>query len=334
MPLFIISVLLLTGCFSGGSGKTRSTGETNTILVVTNNKDQWNSEIGEIIRSFFGQELPGLPQPEPMFGFLNIADENLNDVYQRYHNIFIVDIDPAWGEPLVETHKDLWAYPQRVIKITAAHLEDFRFKFNEQRAAYLDFFNELERERILRNFKMAQDLGITRQLGETFGIYLEIPGGFFIAEKDKDFMWLRHTVTKVKQDVELGILIYRQDYLDTVVFNEDHIIALRNQVTMKYVSGPSKGSYMKVADEFFDPITGYAEDFPASYAIETRGLWDLENDFMGGPFISYTVLDETTGKVITLDGYVYYPNQPKRDYIRELEAIFHSLKMGAGQSEN
>jgi hypothetical protein len=84
---------------------------------------------------------------------------------------------------------------------------------------------------------------------------------------------------------------------------------------------------MKVADKYVEPVAVYAPDFPMEYAIEVRGLWDLENDFMGGPFISYTFLDEKNNRVVTLDGYIYYPNETKRTHLRELEAIFHSLKM-------
>ncbi len=40
---------------------------------------------------------------------------------------------------------------------------------------------------------------------------------------------------------------------------------------------------------------------------ELRGFWDVENDFMGGPFVSYSTLDEATGRVLTIDGYVYSP---------------------------
>lgn len=305
------------------------------ILVVTNNKIQWNDgKIGEVIRAHFGQELIGLPQPEPMFGFLNIADKDLNDVYRKFHNIFIVDINPGWDEVLVETKQDLWAYPQRVIKITSPTEEGFFTKFEEQKEAYLNLFNQLERERVLKNFKMAQDIRTTTRLGKKFGIYLEIPGGFYIAEDQENFMWLRHTVEKVKQDVELGILIYTQDYLDTVVFDKDHIIAMRNKITMQYVSGPSRGSFMKVADKFYDPVQTLANDFPVEYAVEIRGLWDVENDFMGGPFISYTFVDENTNKVFTLDGYIYYPNEEKRNYLRELEAIFHSLRVGVNQQDS
>jgi len=326
-PVFFFFLIFLTSCFSGQSGKQRSTGKTNMMLVVTNNKDQWNGDMGQVIRDYFGQELPGLPQPESAFGFLNIAEKDLNDIYKKFHNIFIVNIDPALKETSVKTKKDLWSRPQRVIKINAPSIAEFYAKFSEQQEGYFRLYEQLSRERILNNFSMARDVSISNKLQNKFNIYLEIPGGFSIATDDKDFLWLRHTVNKVKQDVELGIMIYTSDYMDTSMFNTDFILNRRDIITKKYISGPRQDSYMKVADKFVKPVTTFARDFPLDYAIEIRGLWDLENDFMGGPFISYTFVDEKRGRIFTLDGYIYYPNEKKALHMRELESIFHSLKI-------
>jgi hypothetical protein len=53
----------------------------------------------------------------------------------------------------------------------------------------------------------------------------------------------------------------------------------------------------------------------------------VENDFMGGPFVSYTFVDEKRNRVVTLDGYVYAPNAPKRDLMIQLESIMYSMKL-------
>jgi hypothetical protein len=54
----------------------------------------------------------------------------------------------------------------------------------------------------------------------------------------------------------------------------------------------------------------------------------VHNDFMGGPFISYTFVDPSLERVITLDGYVYNPGDLKRNFIRQMEAIFHTISFG------
>ena len=328
LPVFLLlSVAIISSCLSEHSGKPRSSGKTSIILIVTNNKSQWEGSIGEQIRDYFGQEMIGLPQPEATFLFYNIPYKNLDKVYKKFHNIFIVDINPEFKKTLVETKEDLWSWPQRVIKITAPTEEAFAEKFGEQKQAYMRLFDELERERIIISFEMANDLDISNLVEKTFQFYLGVPGGFSIAEKEKGFIWLRHTVTKVKQDVELGIMIYSSPYKDTLDFSPDSIISRRNEMTKKFVHGPTIGSYMKVADSFVKPVFQLADDFIVDYTVETRGLWDLKNDFMGGPFLSYTFVDEKNNLLITLDGYVYFPNGRKTKYIRQLDGIFHTLRM-------
>ena len=50
----------------------------------------------------------------------------------------------------------------------------------------------------------------------------------------------------------------------------------------------------------------------------------MENDKMGGPFLSYSWLNCKKTKIITAQGYLYAPNFEKSKYLRELEAIIVS----------
>ena len=76
-------------------------------------------------------------------------------------------------------------------------------------------------------------------------------------------------------------------------------------------------------------MTTYEEYIPkereinlkGNYAKELRGLWHVQGDFMGGPFVSYSMVDEHRNRVITIDGYVYAPKFDKREYLRQLHAL-------------
>ena len=327
----LILLLLLSSCSLGESGLVPSTGSVNELLIVSNDKDQWEGALGDTIRAFFSAGQVGLSQPEPVFDLLNIADENLKDMFIKFHNIFIADINPQVTQTTSETFLNLWAGPQRVIKITTPDLPSFYKEFDLKKETFRKLFIDLERERILSINKISVDMQLSDVLAKKFGIKLPIPDGFYLAKEAKDFIWLRHKVTKVKQDLELGIMIYSMDYNDTVVFNPRHILRWRNSLTLEYIPGPSPISYMKVADEIIPPVFDTITDFPGGYAVETRGLWEVENDFMGGPFINYTFIDKANNKVITLDGYIYNPNDVKKYYLRELESIFFAAKFTSQQ---
>ena len=46
---------------------------------------------------------------------------------------------------------------------------------------------------------------------------------------------------------------------------------------------------------------------------------------MGGPFVSYTTLDEREGELLTIDCYVYSPKYGKRNFLRPLEHLVYSV---------
>jgi hypothetical protein len=303
-----------------------SSGSINELLIITNDKSQWEGALGDTLRAFFSAEQIGLSQPEPVFDLLNVADENFKDMFLRFHNIFIADINPQVTVTTSELFRNLWAEPQRVIKITAPDLPSFYKEFDLKKNSFLKLFIELERERTLTLSKLAVDIKLSDTVANKFGVRIPLPEGFYIAKEAPGFIWLRHKVTKKKQELELGIMIYTMDYHDTIVFNSKHILRWRNGLTLEYIPGPSPTSYMKVADEVIPPVFKTVTDFPGGFAVETRGLWEVANDFMGGPFISYTFIDKAMNKVVTLDGYIYNPNDVKKYYMRELESIFYAVE--------
>jgi hypothetical protein len=52
----------------------------------------------------------------------------------------------------------------------------------------------------------------------------------------------------------------------------------------------------------------------------------MENDFMAGPFVSYLIHDPERQELLFLDGFVYLPNEEKRNLIQELEYILRTAK--------
>ncbi len=327
MVLLGLSAMLMLSC-DAEVRTDRSTGKTNEILIVTNTKTQWEGQTGYVVRKFFEQPLAGLPQPEPMFHLFNIAQKDFNKVFKSQHNILIIDIDKKYSEALVETRHNHWTSPQRVIKIGAPDTASFRQVFDEHKSAFLEAYNELEIERTNEQFKMARSVKLQNIIEKKFGFTMQIPGGFVVAAEDDNFLWLRQNMQKVKQDVELGIIIHTVPYVDTNAFAENEILILRDSLTSMFIEGPSIGSYMVISRDFVPPSFKRMDDFNGNFAVETRGIWMVQNDFMGGPFISFTFVDPKLERVITLDAYVYNPSDLKRNFIRQMEAIFYTISFG------
>jgi len=323
LPIVFIALILSSCSGDKNSGLPRSSGKTAEIIVSTNSDTRWEGIVGETIRNFFNQDYEVLPQVEPLFELAHVPLPKLesNKMFRAHHNIFIVNIDDRVSKASIEAKKDLWASPQRVIRITAPSNEAFVEFFDKKKDIVYDILMESEYERLIKTFHSFRDRDIMNTLKDKFGFTMEIPSGFYIATNADDFMWIRK---ETKQNSQ-GLLIYTYDYVDTLAFDVKRILSFRDVMTEEYVPGPSEGSYMVVASDY-SPIVSKRIDFNGMFAVETRGLWKLENDFMGGPFINYTFVDERTNKVVTIDGYVYAPNAPKRDLMIQIESLAHSLK--------
>ena len=302
--------------------KARSVGGTSEILMVTQNDEQWNGQMGQAVRDFFEVEQYGLPQPEKNFKVSHINLDALNDMFKKHRNLIIAKIDKDIKNPLVETQRNWMSEPQFVIRITAASPESWVRTFDTQKDGLKLLFDDNERKRFQDFFRPSTDPKIVAQLKNKFGISMNIPEGYGIGANGDNFMWLlqRH------DDKDMSFLIYELPYKDTADLNPKNIIAVRDSIVKKYISGPLDGTYMTTDKEFIKPVSKSLPKFPAGYAVETRGLWNLVGDFMAGPFVSYSIVDPTSSKIITAEGWVYYPNKDKRDLLRQQESILYTLK--------
>lgn len=326
IAVILISIMSLSSCLNEDKQKeirkARSVGGTSEILMITQNDEQWEGAMGQAVRDFFEQEQYGLPQPEKNFKVAHLNIDALNDMFKKHRNLIIAKIDADIKNPLVETQKNWMSDPQFVIRITAPSKESWVRTFDSQKDGLKIMFDQNERARFQEFFRPTTDTKIVNQLKKQFGVKMNIPEGYFIGINQDDFMWIR----KETADMSMAFLVYELPYKDTADFNPDNIIKVRDSIVKKYIPGPIDGSYMTTDKEFLKPIFKTLPKFPAGYAVETRGLWNVVGDFMAGPFVSYSIVNPEHTKIVTAEGWVYYPNKDKRDLLRQQESILYSLR--------
>jgi hypothetical protein len=149
---------------------------------------------------------------------------------------------------------------------------------------------------------------------------LTIPKGYSYDMDTTDFHW----IALETPDISQGIFVYYYNYTDKETFTQDYLIKKRDSFLKLYVHGSSPDSYMTTELQVFPTFNSY--ELNGIYTAELRGLWKMHGDFMGGPFISLTQLDEKRNRIVTVEGYVYAPKFNKRNYVRQLEAILYSLQ--------
>jgi hypothetical protein len=133
-------------------------------------------------------------------------------------------------------------------------------------------------------------------------------------------MWIR----KETHSGNASLMIYEVPIAQLHNENEviQNIVAMRDTIG-KNIEGTLPNTFMVTeaayAPYFFEIyLTGIK-------TYETKGTWELKNDYMGGPFINYAILDEANNRFLVIEGFCYNPSSSKRDLMFELEAIIKSV---------
>ena len=316
-----ILVVVFTACNVKPSVKPSSSGKTCEILVVTD-KSIMEGNVGDTLREFFMQEQYGLNQSEPLFTlpYIPLSAYENTEMFQAHRNVIIIDINDT-NKTRMDAYKDLFAKPQYVFSLKAKNKDEFFKLFKEKRELMLNAINEMERARINSAFQSTEEVQIRQTINKTYGFNMVFPKDFTISKKSGNFAWIRKEAKEFSQ----GVLIFIFPYTDKKDLENKRIVNLRDSITHQWISGPTEGSYMTTEKEILPPVSREI-NFNGLYAVETRGLWKLQGDFMGGPFINYIFVDEKNNRIIMLDGYLYSPKKPKRDLLKQIEAIIYTYK--------
>ena len=319
--LAVLIILLAGGCKKkAGSGfkvENYSNGKAGEIVLVMDPKQYTESERKEII-SILQQPQPAINQVEPMFDVLKFGLEDFNAFYRKHRSIVYFEITDSYDKPSINFEENVWASPQVYITIKGNHVDSTLALFRQHQDEIIEklYDNDLKR---LQAFNIKNNSPqIEKTIKEKFGISLTIPQQYFIAREEPDFLWLRYKTVKNDR----FIMIFKSDDL---LLSKERLVETRNQMTKNYIPGAIRGAYPILSDIYEYPE--YREiAIKSKKGVEMRGLWESVGDNMGGPFYSFSFINSDQTAVITIDGFVYAPQEDKRDYLREVESIVKSLR--------
>ena len=319
-PIFflLIVALSLTACKFEQSVKPNSGGKTLEVLVVCDRSD-YEGVLGDTLRAFFMRNSPALNQAEPMFSLANVSAHTFErtDMFRRMRNIIVINfISGSSPEFLIK--RDVWASNQIIFQFNVPNREAFFDLFRERRELMAQAFYSRERARMISTFRRTETVAVSERLLKTFGFRLVAPEGFRIRTSTPNFV----SINKETRHHGKNLMVHTYTYTANSFAQED-IIRVRNEIAERHIFGPLEGSFMTT--ETLVPPISREVNLNGRYAIETRGLWRLVNDFMGGPFINYVFLDEEKNQMVMIDAFLYAPKRPKRDLMMQLESIIYSI---------
>ena len=320
--LAVLAVLALASCGSGGSRKAllpNVSGRAGEVVVVIEKSD-WESALGNSIRELLACDCPWLTPREPLYSLANVTPGGFGDMFKVHRNIVICQVDPQAQKTGVEIHSDVWASPQCVIKVCAYTTEEACALISENKDLITNAIEQAERDRVVNNCIIYEEKDIAKSVEEVFGGSPHFPVGYKLRKMNSNFAWIAYE----KQYSNQTILMYKYPAGgNDSDFTEENIIAHRDSVMKANVPGMFEGTYMTTSQYILPEVT-YMKYKGRSFA-QTRGYWEVYNDYMGGPFVSHSFYSPDGKEIIVTEAFVYAPKYDKRQLLRQVESILYSF---------
>lgn len=320
----LVTSFLLLLCFMGACNSspvmTKATGLAYEVVVVMD-KPIWNGEAGQAVKKDLSSEVPGLPQSEPSLKITYAPTPDFNGLLTYVRNIFILDIDSTmYTKVSVNYEANRWASGQVVLTMKAPTEKAAVEYLEAHKKQLVNFFVKEEMNRMIALLQKNYSNLVQDKLKNKFDILLNAPSDMTFYRDTTDFFWTSNNANTGRTDM----VVYTFPYTDPNTFTAEYLIAKRDSVLKANVPGAFPNSYMTTDSRFVDyaPITLHGK-----YCGVLRGLWKMEGDMMGGPFVSHIRLDEKNNRVVVVEGFVYAPETNKRNFIRKAEAALYTLRL-------
>ena len=294
-------------------------GKAGEVIVVIE-KAHWDGELGDALREYLACDCDFLPQPEPLYNLAYVTPAGFTNMFQSHRNIIMVHIDQDVKEDGITFYNNKWARPQCIIMINAKGLDEavavVRRDYEKIRARV----EQAERDRVVASARLYEAKEIRENVAERFGGSIVFPSGYVIKKINDSFAWIGNDNTYVYKD----ILVYRYPANGKDDLQPETIIAQRNRILTENVPGMFDGTYMTTS-QVAEPKVSYINYKGHDFA-ETRGFWEVENDFMGGPFVSHSFYSLDGSEILVFEAFVYAPKYDKRQYMRQTESLLYSFQ--------
>ncbi len=358
----LLCAALITGC--GGQGlfsgdfRPEASGPEGHITVVIDST-LWQGPVGDALRDQVGGPLHTLPSQEPAFELepialtsrktLDMVQDRKNVLFvgtiadtlsaeSRYLNSLLTDSLRQYildGQSALVSRPDQWRRHQLVYYLVAASPKDLLTALDDTAEDMLYHYNEVTRMRTHREmFDIGRQHDLEATLMDRHGFAVNGQHDYVIAVDTTQFVWLR----RVLSDTWRSLFVYYVDDADPSILTPEWIVSTRNELSRQYMQGTA-GGWVEI--DLRRPAEAVEINFMDRFAIEFRGMWQMVGERsgekiqfgMGGPFLTYAFYDEPTRRLYLIDGMVFAPNYPKREFLRQLEVIAYTFRTRQEEAE-
>jgi uncharacterized protein DUF4837 len=322
--------------------KPTALGVMNEIVVICDD-DVWEGDVGDSLTFYFASPYPIMPAPEPLFDLRHFTPgqllaQPLRKELRTY--LILADLSDQDSPTTLMVKNDIgeenlrrfnenpdqfstagidkWARGQLVVYIMGNGEDDLAMNIIRAFPMVSQRIRKHDKAQLqAQTYVNGSSTELTRLVATEFGIDLKVPGDFKLAVHGENFLWIR----KDFREVNSSIAIMSFPYEDKSQLQLEGLIDMRDRIGA-LIEGTSAGSVMHT-NAVHLPVYTYPKEIAGRYAIESRGIWEMTEDFLGGPFINFAVVDGD--RIIVIDAFVFAPGKVKRNYIQQLELVIASL---------
>lgn len=313
----LLAVVVAAGCKNQKPLLPSVSGKAGEVMVVID-KEQWDGVLGDNLRSILADEYPFLPTVEPRYSVVNVAPGAFGDLFKVHRNIVFMDIRPS-AEPGLTIYRNKWANTQCVIQLSAASAAQADSLVTADGAKIVAAVEQAERDRVIGNTLKYENRDLHAVVKSEFGAGPHFPTGYKLKKRTPGFVW----IADEKQHSIQGVFVYSYPARGTAEdFSMESLVACRNEVLEANVPGMFDGTFMTTGT-YMTPSVNFVRYKGRSFA-EMHGLWEVEGDYMGGPFVSHAFYSPDGSKIIVCEAWVFAPKFDKRQYLRQTESLLYS----------
>lgn len=354
LPPLLLGALAVSGC-EAIVGQAKATGAIPEILIVADSTT-WAGPVGEALRAELAQPISTLPGNQGAFRLRHQPlDRALYEAIQQQRNVvFAAPIDerstvgefirariPDGSEEAIRSGRavgvnvrpDLWARDQIVVLATAASDSALAEAVLERGPELREAFNELARRNTIEDmFAKARQTDVEdallREQGWAVNVqhdYVEVQDTTATAAgRTGHFTRFRRVLSTTWRD----FFVFTQDGVSDLP-SEAELNRLTDDLLETFARGSYDSSYVQIDTR--RPLESDTTTLAGRPALETRGIWYMTDDLMGGPFVRYAFVDPATDRLYVYYGMVFAPDREydKREFLRQMEAIAYTFRTRA-----
>lgn len=301
----------LAGCHDADGLLPQSGGNAYEVVLMAG-----GTEERALMDSLLSTDTPGLPQGEPLFSISHAQGSGINQATRYARCIVMVNTGRQYPDTRIRYEKNVYAQPQLIVNVSSPSARRLKADIGRLAPRLTELMVRFELNAEARRLRRHYNPKATEAVEQATGWTLRIPAEMKAMKRGHHFVWVSNNTATGLQN----ICVYTYPGTD---ISPEKVIRMRDSVMRANIPGERPGMYMST-EKRIRPLQRMRHERGTAY-METRGLWQMEGDAMGGPFVSHAIADTAHRRTVVAEGFVYAPESKKRGLTRQLEAVVCTL---------